>query len=183
MKYNLFKHSKPIIRPFEQVGETVGDIPYIWDAYQKGLFEDMQTGLTMEEFLDFANDIVGEVEEIWIVEDKINGEMVPIAIVLCRNDGWLLEPHVQYFDNATPRSILRSYVGFMKKTKYRKDIGACLVRGEKKNLTLLNRIEKMGLIEYVGKIWGGSPRGNQYLYSLRCGRKVPPILGTSNMRH
>ena len=59
-------------------------------------------------------------------------------------------------------------MAFLKKTKYRKDIGACLIRVEKKMTNLCNKLEEMKLLEYVGKIWGGSPSGNQYLYSIRC---------------
>jgi len=181
--HNLFKFSKPVIRPFEAPGDTAGDMPVVWDAYKKGTFKDMPTDLTMEEFLNFSLEMQREIAEMWIVEDKIGEDVVPIALIVCKNDGWVLEPHVQYFDNATPKTILRSYAGFMKKTKYRKDIGACLVRVEKNTLNLVNRIEKMGLLEYVGKIWGGRPSGNEYLYSVRCGRKNPPIMGESNMRH
>ncbi len=168
----LFKSGKPVIRDFKFIeGTDAGDVPYLWDAYKKGVFKDVPEDLTMQEFAEYINDLQDYVQEVWMVEDKVGESMQPVAIVICKSDGWLLEPHVQYFDNATPKAIYRTYAAFMKKTKYRKDIGACLVRVEKNSVNLANRIEKMGLLQYVGKIWGGKPSGNEYLYSVRCKRR------------
>lgn len=171
MKFNLFKYSKPIIRRFEPVGETAGDVPYIWDAYQKGLIKDIPQDLGMEEFMEMANELYHSLE-MEIVEDNIHGEVVPIGLIYTKNNGCLIEPHVVWFDNATPRAIYRSYVGYLKRTRYRKDIRACLIRVDNRYTKFLNRLEKLRLVEYVGKIWGGRPEGNDYLYSVRCSGKT-----------
>ena len=181
---NLFKYSKPIIRHFNPISEdNPGDVPYIWDAYKKGIF-DLPEDLTMDEFVEFTDAFQQEIEEMKIIEDKVDGEVVPVGLIVGKNDGWLLEPHVLWFGNATPRIKYRVWVGFLKNTKYRKDIGACLIRVAKKDVDFTNRLEKMGLVEYVGKVWGGRPSGNEYLYSIRCGRKSQPIIVKPNMtRH
>ena len=172
-KLNLFRNSKPVIRKFKGIeGSNAGDMPYVWDAYKKGAFKDVPEGLEMSDFIDFADELAALIVEAWTVEDYINGELRPVALVLCKGTDWLIEPHVIYYDGATPRSIYRTYVAFLKKTKYRKDIGACLVRVGKETTNLTNRVEKMGLLEFVGKIWNGSPTGNEYLYSVRCGRRA-----------
>ncbi|MCP5005381.1 MAG: hypothetical protein GY941_15810 [Planctomycetes bacterium] len=148
-----------------------GDMPELWDAYIQGYLK-LQAGLTIDEFIEFVAELSKEVAELWVVEDYISGNLEMIAIVICKSDGWLLEPHVIYFPNATARAKYRTFAAFIKKTKYRKDIGACLVRTEKHEQPLPQRAVKMGLLEYVGKIWGGKPSGNEYLYSARCGRRV-----------
>ena len=174
----LFKHSKPVIRAFEypdlEVGFS-GDLPFLWDRYLNGELVDVPQGLTMGDFLEIAEAMKHELHEVTIVEDYVRGELMPIAIVFLKNisdDGWQVEPHVVYFEEATARHKLRSYVAYLKKTKYRKDIGACVVRVDKETTKLANRAEKYGLLEYVGKIWGGRPDGNDYLYSLRCNRRT-----------
>ena len=168
----LFKYSRPVIRPFVYAGDGVaGDIPIAWDAYKKGLFADLPEDYSMEQFLELSEAMADEVFETWIVEDKVKGEMVPVGVVFCKSDGWQFEPHVTYFDNATTKIKLRTYAAFLKKTKYRKDIGACVAKVDKNTIKLTNVIEKMGLLKYVGKIWGGRPDGNDYIYSIRCNRR------------
>jgi len=169
---DLFKFNRPVIRKFKGInGEDAGDLPYIWAAYQDGCFDEIPEGLEMGAFVDFAEDIMNYVKETWIVEDYVNGSLLPVGFVVCKGTDWQLEPHVQYFTNASPRNILRTYVAFLKKTKYRKDIGACLVRVNDASKNLANRVERYGLLEYVGKVWNGLPTGNEYLYSIRCSRR------------
>ena len=168
----LFKHSKPIIRPFKFIKEgDLGDMPYLWDAYKKDLIEDLPKDISMEDFVGAIDEAQDIIQEMWTLEDKVKGTVKPIGVVTCKNDGWQLEPSVQYYDTATPRTVLRSYIAFLKKTKYRKDIGACVVKAEKKGINLANKAQKLGLLEYVGKVWGGRPSGNEYVYSVRCGRR------------
>ena len=169
LKRLLFKRNKPVLRDYIPLTDKgAGDSPYLWDAYLKGKLNGVDEGMTMAEFAEYLYEVSQAIPEIYMVEDYVGGELQPIAVVLCNNDGWQLEPHVMYFDNATPRTILRSYVAFLKKMKWRKDIGACLIRVEKDTVNLTNKVEKMGLIEWVGKVWGGRPSGNEYLYSMRC---------------
>jgi len=169
---DLFKRSKPVIRPFQFIkGNDPGDMPYLWDAYKKDMFNELPKDLDMQEFVDIVEFIVNPLQEIWMVEDKVKDNVLPVAFVVCKSNGWTLEPHVRYFDSATPRVKLRTWTAFMKKTKYRKDIGACLIRADKRTTNLANRVEKMGLIQFVGRVWGGSPSGDEYLYSIRCKRR------------
>ena len=168
-KVNLFRNNKPVIRPFEPIdNDSAGDMPFIWDAYKRGDMENMPENLSMDAFIDLVDESLSQFQEAWVVEDYNGESLKMVGVVLGKNNGWLLEPHVQYFKSATARNKLRTYVAFLKKTKYRKDIGACLLRVPKDTMNLANRVEKYGIIEYVGKIWNGTPTGNQYLYSVRC---------------
>jgi hypothetical protein len=172
MTPNLFKKNKPVIRPFEPIhDDTAGDVAYLWDAYKKGWLEHTEEGMNMEQFIKYVDKGLLNVQEAWVVEDYVRDNLVPIGFVIGRNNGWLLEPHVNYFKNASSKNILRTYVAFLKKTKYRKDIGSCLVRVPEASKNLANRVERYGLLEYVGKIWNGSPTGNEYLYTVRCKRQ------------
>jgi len=165
----LFKRDKPVLRRFQPLtAGDAGDLPYLWDAYVKGMLKDSPEDMDMATFVEYIMDAVDQVPETWIVEDYVKGKREPIGVVFCGNDGWMLEPHVVYFDNATPRTILRTYVAFLKHTRWRKDLGACLLRVDSKTQNLAKRMEEMKLIEWVGKIWGGKPDGNWYLYSMRC---------------
>lgn len=169
----LFKKNRPVIRPLEFYdGENAGDIPLLWDAYQQGILEGLPPGVTMEDFLEYTDEMNIQLPEAYIIEDYVNDELKPLGIVLCKSDGWQLEPHVIFLPGSTARTVLRAFTAFLKKTKYRKDIGACLVRVEKAGTAIANKMEECGLLEYVGKIWGGSPLGNQYLYSIRCQRRA-----------
>jgi hypothetical protein len=169
----LFKYSRPVIRPLVYAHDGIaGDVPLLWDAYKKGLFPDLPEDYEISEFYALTESMGEEIFETWIVEDKVRGEVVPVGVVFCKCDGWQFEPHVTYFDNATVKIKLRTYAAFLKKTKYRKDIGACVARVPKNTIKLANAIEKMGLLKYVGKIWGGRPDGNDYIYSIRCSRRT-----------
>ncbi len=169
----LFKKNRPVIRPMRWLSEgDSADTALIWDCYCRGQLEEIEEGLTMQDFMEATEVLRDYLQEIYIVEDLIGEDYVPIALVLCRNDGWLLEPHVIYFHNATTRHKLRGYTAFLKHTKYRKDLGACLIRVTKDTTPMANKMTGIGLLEYVGKIWGGRPSGNEYLYSVRCQRRA-----------
>lgn len=169
----LFKKNRPVIRDmrFIEDGDSA-DTAMCWDLYCLGRFLDAPEDMTMGEFVDFVDYIRDRVTEIYVVEDLVHDVYKPIGLVLARTDGWLFEPHVYYTDDATPKIKLRTYTAFLKHTKYRKDIGACLVRVNKETTPLANKMQGIGLLEFVGKIWGGLPTGNQYLYSVRCQRRA-----------
>lgn len=166
----LFKNNRPVLRKFVMPNDTnPGDLPYLWDAYQNGLLLDGDnTTMDMELFSGYIMNLLNKVQEVWMLEDFVKKEMTPVAIVLCGNDGWTLEPHVGYFQNATTRIKLRTYVAFLKKTKRRKNIGCCLMRVPQDTRLLCNRIEKMKIIQWVGRVWCGKSDGDEYIYSMRC---------------
>jgi len=167
----LFKYSRPIIRPFKLMTlEGPGDVPYLWDIYQKGILTEIPTGMSMEEFAEVSTDIVDNVD-VSTLEDRVDGEFKAIGFMVCRFNGWQIEPHVIFFDNATTRIKLRIWVAIIRKTKYSTKAGSCLIRVENDARKMANRIEKMGLLQYVGRVWGGCPSGNEYLYAMRCARR------------
>lgn len=169
IKRLLFKRNKPVLRNYIPVTNTgAGDAPYLWDAYLKGLLKGTEPGMSMADFSEYLYEISQQIPVLLIVEDYIKGELTPVAFIYAAHDGWLMEPHVVHFDNATPKIIYRTWVAFLKKMKWDKKTGSCLLRLEKDSVLLANRLEKMRLIEWVGKIWGGRPTGNEYLYSMRC---------------
>ena len=169
IKRLLFKRNKPVIRDYIPLTDQgAGDAPYIWDAYQKGLLKDVEPGMSMADFAEYLYEITQQIPRLYIVEDYVGGKLTPVAFIFAAHDGHLMEPHVVHFDNASPKIIYRTWVGFLKKMKWDKHTGAVLLRLEKDSVTLANRLEQMRLVEWVGKIWGGRPSGNEYLYSMRC---------------
>lgn len=169
IKRLLFKRNKPVIRAYQPITDkSPGDAPYLWDAYQKGLLKDVEPNMSMADFAEWLYEVTQQIPALWMVEDYVKGELVPVAFIFAAHDGWTMEPHVVHFDTATPKIIYRTWVAFLKKTKWDKKTGACLLRLEKDSVLLANRLEQMKLIEWVGKVWGGRPSGNEYLYSMRC---------------
>jgi len=148
--------------------EGAGDVAYLWDAYQKGLLHEVPEDMSMEGFVKYSDHLLDQIQKIWIVEDFIKGKMQVVAIIFSSFDGWQLEPHVIFFDIVTTKVMLRVWIGFLKMTKYSDEIGCCLIKVDGSARRVTNRIEKMGLLQWVGKIWQGRPGGNEYLYSMRC---------------
>ena len=171
LKRLLFKRSKPVLRRYEPItSEGAGDAPYLWDAYQKGLLKETPENMSMADFSEWLFDATDRIPELWIVEDYVKGKLEPVAFIYAIHDGWLMEPHVVHFDNASPRIILRTWVAFLNKTRFSKHTGACLIRVEQDSVNLANKLEQMKILHWVGKIWCGRPDGNEYLYSMRCKR-------------
>lgn len=172
----LFKKDRPIIRPFIYPdGNNPGDLPYLWDCYKNGLFTDLPEDLEIAQFVEIADILEQETFETHMIEDKIEDQYHPIGVVFVKSidfENWQIEPHVFFFRNATAKIKLRAWVAFIKKTKYRKDIGACVVRADKDGAEIANKVEKAGLLRYVGKIWAGRRGGNDYIYSVRCNRRA-----------
>ena len=168
IKRLLFKRNKPVIREFIPLTDKgAGDAPYIWDAYQKGLLQKVEPGMDMADFSEYLYEVTQQIPKLWMVEDYVKGELKPVAFIFAAHDGHLMEPHVVHFDNTTPRIIYRVWVAFLSKMRWDKETGALLLRLEKDAVLMANRLEQMKLIEWVGKVWGGRPSGNEYLYSMR----------------
>ncbi len=178
----IFKKDRPIIRPFIYPdGNNPGDLPYLWDCYRNGGMADLPENLEIAQFVAIAEILEEQTFETYMLEDNLKNpetgeeQYSPVGVIFVKSidfENWQIEPHVFFFRNATPRIKLRSWVAFMKKTKYRKDIGACVVRVNKEARDMANKVEQAGLIRYVGKIWAGRKDGNDYIYSVRCNRRA-----------
>ena len=173
----IFKNDRPIIRSFVYPdGNNPGDLSYLWDCYKNGGMKDLPEDLEIDQFVALAEILQQETFETHMLEDKTSdGEFHPVGVVFVKAidyENWQIEPHVIFFRNATTKIKLRAWIAFIKKTKYRKDIGACVVRVDKQGLEFANKVESVGLLRYVGKIWAGRRDGNDYIYSVRCNRRA-----------
>jgi len=171
LRDRLFKKDRPFIRPLEIFnGESYHkDIGILWTAHKRKPFYGY-SDLTQE---DFAKEIesLSKEKELFMLEDWNKGfkEHGPIGAVAVSSDGWKIEPHVEFFQWATPKNILRSTVSFLQMMRYKK-VGCVEVRCLDNTKSLCDKCTKYGVLYYVGKILGGEPRGTEYLYTIR-GRK------------
>jgi len=169
----LFKKDRPLIRPFQLMenGEYSKDLKILWVAHKVKPFEALSS--TKEE------DFIREVLEVTggkslYVADDFNDEYEkkgPVGVITVDTDGWKVEPHVDFFPWATKRNILRVSVGFFQMIRYQK-IGVCVVHALKESKNLFDHCIPYGVLHYSGAIFGGDPRGDDYLYSVRGKKHV-----------
>lgn len=146
----------------------------LWAAYKDRRFKFLKENLSQE---DFALEIERASEEIsiFMIEDNNNAfdsKRGPVCLVVAPDDGWRIEPHIEFFPWATKRNVLRSSVTFLQWVQY-KPIGVCVIKSLEESKTLFDHCRDYGVLFYAGKIIGGDEQGDEYIYS---------IMGKSNPR-
>jgi len=171
----LFKQGRPHFRPLEiyDGGKYSKDIAYLWVAYQKNPFWWLPKGLDQSSFAKHIEDIASR-ETLTVADDKNKNfkSRGMVALFSTTDDGWKVEPHVQFMPWATPRNKLKTIVAFLQYMRHQK-IGACVVYGLQDSVSLFDKCCDYGVLHRVGKIVNGDPRGDEYVYSVR-GKKCPP---------
>ena len=138
----------------------LSDLDVLYEAYLADSFE-LEYGLSKEIFKSTIIDILGTSQETLIVEDGNR----PIAFVSAYFNGWIYEPHVEFFSWASKRSILKSSVEFFTELGKLKSIGCITVRCLESSKNLFDHVCRYGCLKYIGMIEKGDYRGNEYIYS------------------
>jgi hypothetical protein len=169
----LFKRGRPNVRNIivDENGRVHKDIGIIWVAYKKGSFLFLREGMNEQEFfLEIKR--LSEESSLYMIDDsnkEYNG-IGPIAIVNIDTDGWKIEPHAIIFPWASNRNKIKAVVAFFQMVRYQK-IGCCVVYSLAESKPLFDKAQEYGVLNYVGKIPNGDPRGDEYLYTIRGKRK------------
>ncbi len=167
---------RPNVRPLEILndGGYSKDIKILWVGHRHSPFLGLPTDIPQDQFvmevLKSANQA-----EFYVVDDDNNeydGRGI-IALIAVKNDGWKVEPHVEFFPWATNRNVLRTCVAFFQMIRNSRKVGVCVIKSLRGSVNLFNHCIKYfppGVLWKVGKIPNGDQRGDEYLYSIK-GRK------------
>ena len=174
----LFRRSKPTIRPAKLFSESGygEDMGILWAAYKMGSFPLLEDqDMSPDDFGKGMAAICATLNDAVIVEDdnrRYESGRGPVAFVGIRSDGWRHEPHVDYFAWATPRNIVRASVGFLQFMRYHKQVGVCIVRCLKPHVSLFRHVSRYVLLNYLGRIVNGTPRGDEYVFTVAGKKRV-----------
>ena len=175
----LFKKGKPFIRPV-QIYNGSGyskDIGILWTAYKRDPLKIFGEGLDQQTFAERVEELANKADLLFVDDENRGYENKgPIMFMALYSDGWKAEPFAQFFPWATPKNKLRASVSFLHWVRYSKEIGVFVIHALKNDITLLNRCKDHGVLFYSGKIIGGNPYGNEYIFSVRGGKD-----GTKNI--
>ena len=150
------KKIKTNIRPF-----ISDDIGLMWDQCKMGNLP-LPMNTAPEEFHANLKQTIARYHTHFIVED--DGE--PIAAMFVKTDGWLVEPHVEFFAGTTPAAIFRSYLHFFGSLVKQGIQGTCVIKAFKENRKLFDKLVSKGVLHYVGEVPYGDPKGTVYQYCL-----------------
>lgn len=160
----LFRKSKPFIRPFEKA-----DMWVLWAAYKEGSF-DLPPNMTKEVLYAHMMKALGGYSSLMLVEDynkRFKDQRGAVCLITVMSDGWKMEPYAHWFSWATKLNILRANVRFLKWIMHSKEVGVCVFQATEKTVNLYMHVRRYGVLNYVGKIPGGTRYGNSYEFSLR----------------
>ncbi len=146
----------------------------MWSAHKDKPFDFIDTNFSQNKF---AAEIERTSKEVpmFMIEDNnesFDTKSGPVCLVVTTDDGWRIEPHIEFFPWASKKNILRSSVTFLQWVQY-KPIGVCVVKSLEHSKNLFDHCRDYGVLFYAGKIIGGSEKGDEYIYS---------IMGKSNPR-
>lgn len=163
----LFRKSRPQVRKYEQT-----DANFLWAAYKNDSLP-LPAGLSQNEFLLELAKKYGAFDLLWIVEDdskSFKSGRGQIGLVGIKTDGWSFSPQAVFFKWATPKNVLRSLVGFFQMIRYQKNVGVCRVEVLEKDMKMLQKLQKYGVLFMRGRIPMGRPEGDVFVFSID-GRK------------
>lgn len=110
--------------------------------------------------------------EVLMLEDsnaKFGQKFGPIGIVGAISNGYLYQPHVEWFPWATHRNKLRASVMFFQKFRYR-DLGVIRVHTIEPYVSFFKKLKKYVPLFYVARIPGGDElgRGDDFIFYMKC---------------
>jgi hypothetical protein len=167
----LFRKSKPVLRQFvtHEGQELSSDMGILWAAHKRESFP--MPEMDERAFTDFVLQWLSGFGLVLMMEDENAGfrkGVGPVCLICVSSNGWMICPQVFWFSWATPRNKLRCSVAFVQKTKHDKTVGACEFRTEHLGVKLAQHICKfVPTWRYVGKIWFGTPSGDQFIFSIK----------------
>jgi hypothetical protein len=165
----LFRKSKPLLRPFisHENSELGPDMGILWAAYKRGSFQFPE--MDERQFTEFILQQLSKYASVWMMEDENKGFRSgrgPVCVIPIHTNGWKILPEVYWFSWATLRNKLRCSVAFVQKTRYDKTVGCCEIRTIEPKLPQ-HLIKYISTFRFVGKVWFGTPKGDQYIYSIK----------------
>lgn len=146
---------KPGYEPFSD-----SHIKYVWAAYRRGFLEDIEPGLSAEEFrlrlLGWARQIIETNGDVFVLTGKTPFGEIPVGIVSFKCEAppsanQQFQPHVDWLPEASPRNRLECAMKFLIDMK--KD-GIVLLVAREKDWKFFERLCNYGVLRPVGKIRG-----------------------------
>jgi len=160
----LFRKSKPLIRPV-----TDNDLWVFYANYDKGGFDDAPRGLDKTQFYNW---LVAKLEKntaTFVVEDAnrmFKDKRGLVCVLNIQSDGYKVDPTVDWFKWATKVNMLRCVVRYFGWIRFHKDVGVCVITCLIDSVNLYQHARKYGVLNYVGRIPGGSPKGDLFCFSI-----------------
>ena len=160
---------RPHIRPF-----THDDLWILWGAYDLGSFPALKRGMQRKEFEACVMSAVLKHQASLLIEDNLSNfskssKRGAVGFISIKSDGWKIEPWVDFFAWASPRRKLRACVAFFQWCKNTKEAGVCVVTVPKNSIPLMDKMKNFVPLFPIGRIPFGSPDGDQFMYSIKCG--------------
>jgi hypothetical protein len=127
---------------------------------------------TDEDFYPWIEHQFSMYQEVLIAEDdngKFGQGRGPVGVIGAKTNGYLYEPHIEWFSWATPKNKIRVAVSFFQKFRYRA-LGVIRVHALEDSAPFFRRLKKYVPLFFVGKIPGGDERGrgDDFIFYMKC---------------
>ncbi len=163
-RQRLFRTGKPMVRDV-----IYQDLAWLWTAARKN-----GSDLTPEEFSDAYEPWLASFEKMSMLEDfntEFEDRTGPVGLVVAHFDGWVLEPHVNWFPWVTKRNILRCSVAYLAVVAYSRKIGVIRIHSDTDTSAYFERLSEYLPIARCGHIPHGRPNGEDIIFAMK-GKKV-----------
>jgi len=157
----LFRKHRPTIRDFVE-----DDLKWLRTGLKVSGIEK-----TDDEFYEFVDDQFQQYNKYLTVEDQ-NGQFKsgegPVCLVGAKSNGWLYEPHVEWFPWATNRNKLVCTVAFLQKYRYQK-IGVIRIHALNEDNDFFRKMINFVPLKRLGNIPGGDElgRGDDNIFYMK----------------
>lgn len=160
-KDRLFSNGRPVIRDLVR-----DDIKWILASYK------LEGKDVTVDLYDTIAEELGQYDMVYIIEavnSKFGEHVGPVAVIACKQNDFISEPHIEFFHWATCRNKLSSVVSFLHKMRYSR-LNVVKLRATKETNRLLSKLNHYLPVEFTGRVPNGDElgRGDEYNYHMRC---------------
>ena len=124
----------------------------------------MPKGMKPREFKEQTLSLIEAVDLAYTLIAPTGRGEIPIGLMLCALSGHRLQPHVLWFEWASPRNRIESVVNFINEMRRMWNIG---IAAEETYWPFFNHVCRHGILQRIGKWFDYYADGDALLYQSR----------------
>ena len=137
-----------------------GDLPYLWAAYRKGMFDRsvFPEGMARSAFVERLTDALSMRDEVYVGEAQTARGRIPVGVIVVNfYGGWTL-PHVDWFPWSSDRNKLEVAARFIETMRRTREV---VIVTSEIDVPFYERLAKYKIVRRAGTLHAGYGEGKK----------------------